>query len=110
MKKKSLKGSSVNVEDTLNKSSVNIHKNTDIFLDRNTMENIDEERYPTQAKKKEFEVSLHFSEEVRGILDIDGEWIKILKDTYIMQFMEERKRKRIGEGIKEEEKRSNIKP
>ncbi len=59
------------------------------------MENVEDikgERYPKQALKKEFEVSLHFSEEVQNSSDISGEWILILKDVYIRHYLEERKR------------------
>lgn len=102
MKRKNLKGNAACVEGILEKDRVNIHKNKDISLDRNTMEKsldrntmekIEGERYPERAIKKEFEVSLHFSEEVQGVSAIDEKWKRILKDTYIKHYLEERKRK-----------------
>lgn len=93
MKRKNLKEDAANVEDILEKERVNIPKNKNSSLDRNTIEKLEEERYPGQALKKEFEVSLHFSEEVQNVSDSAGEWIMILKDVYIKQYLEERKRK-----------------
>lgn len=93
MKKKNLKGNAACVEGILEKDRVNIHKNKDTSLDRNTMEKIEDERYLEWAIKKEFEVSLHFSEEVQGVSAIDEKWRRILKDTYIKHYLEERKRK-----------------
>lgn len=93
MKRKNLKENAACVEGTLEKDRVNIYKNKDISLDRNTMEKIEEERYPERAIKKEFEVSLHFLEEVQGVSAIDEKWRRILKDTYIKHYLEERKRK-----------------
>lgn len=93
MKKKNLKGNAACVEGILEKDRVNIHKNKDISLDRNTMEKIEDERYPERAIKKEFEVCLHFLEEVQGVSAIDEKWRRILKDTYIKHYLEERKRK-----------------
>ncbi len=92
MKKNGLKGNAEDVKGVLVKGSVNIHKNENSSLDRNTIEKMEEERYPKQALKKEFEVSLHFSEEVQNVSDIAGEWIMILKDVYIKHYLEERKR------------------
>lgn len=54
---------------------------------------VEDERYSKQAIKKEFEVSLHFWEEVQGVSAIDEKWRRILKDTYIKHYLEERKRK-----------------
>lgn len=86
-------GKFANAEDTLENGVVNIHKDGDISLDRNTIENLSEERYPTQVLEKEFEVSLHFSENVQDSTDIAGEWISILKDAYIRDHLEERKKR-----------------